>query len=409
MADSKKRTLLINGAVYLPGEGGYKRTMYLFDMMRRMGYSVTLLTSDFNHYAKKVRDVKKFREDYPEYNDIEIVHMPSYSKNISLKRYYSEKVHANNIKKWCKQHISEYDVVMVSMPAIGTIKKIHPMCEKHGVKMLIDVRDLRPESFRVVVKNELLYKIMFWGMKRSADRAYSYADEMVAVSEEYLARGMSCNHKAKDPVAVYIGSALEKFDDGVRKYAKDIIKPENEIWVTYAGTLGASYDLLTLIKAAKVIQEDPNNQVRIKILGQGPDESKYRQAVKAEGVRIVEFLGFKPYEEMAAFLSKSDMTINSVKKNGSQSIINKVADYFAAGIPMINGCSCKEQQIMVDQYQVGLNYEPENVDSLVEVIRTLAADSKKRQVYGENARNLAMIKFDRKNSYLEIIKRIDNM
>ena len=391
LADDKK-VLLINGAVYLPGEGGYKRTMYLFDMMRSMGYNVTLLTSDFNHYAKKKRDVTRFRKEYPEYNDIEMVHMPVYKKNISIRRYYSGKIYSKNIKRWCQIHLKEYDVVMTNMPAIGTILKIHPLCLKYGVKMLVDVRDLHPEAFRVVVNNEMLYKLIFYGMKKRADKAYSFADEMVAVSEEYLMRGMSCNKNAKNPIAVYIGVALEKYDEGVRKYENDILKPIDEIWITYAGTLGASYDILTLIKAAKVIQNEPNNKVRIKILGQGPDEQKFKQAAKEEGIQIVDFLGFKPYEEMAAFLSKSDMTINSVKKNGSQSIINKVADYFAAGIPMINGCSCKEQQEMVEKYRVGLNYEPENVDELVEAIRKLVLDPQLRRELGENARNLAITK-----------------
>lgn len=404
----KKRVLLINGSIYLPGEGGYKRTMYLFDMMRKMGYAVTLLTSDFNHYAKKARDVNQFYKDYPDYSDIKMVHMPSYKKNISLKRYFSGKVYAQNIKKWVKKHIDEFDVVMTSMPAISTINGIYPICEKNGVKMLVDVRDLHPEAFRVVVKNGFLYNVLFYGMKKSANKAYSHADEMIAVSEEYLKRGLSCNTKAKNPKTVYIGSALEKFDAGVKKYSDSIIKPASDFWVTYAGTLGSSYDLDTLLECAKRIQ-NTHPTIKIKILGQGPEEGRLKEIVEKEKIFNVEFLGFMPYEKMAAFLAKSDLTINSIKKNASQSIINKVADYFAAGIPMVNGCPCKEQQEMVDKYHVGLNYESENVESLTSAIISLTTDDKIRTEYGLNARRLAMEKFNRSTSYLEIIRTIDNM
>lgn len=403
-----KRVLLINGSIYLPGEGGYKRTMYLFDMMRKMGYAVTLLTSDFNHYAKKERDVNQFYKDYPDYSDIKMVHMPSYKKNISLKRYFSGKVYAQNIKKWVKKHIDEFDIVMTSMPAISTINGIYPICEKNGVKMLVDVRDLHPEAFRVVVKNGFLYNVLFYGMKKSANKAYSHADEMIAVSEEYLKRGLSCNTKAKNPKTVYIGSALEKFDAGVKKYSDSIIKPAGDFWVTYAGTLGSSYDLDTLLECAKRIQ-NTHPTIKIKILGQGPEEGRLKEIVEKEKIFNVEFLGFMPYEKMAAFLAKSDLTINSIKKNASQSIINKVADYFAAGIPMVNGCPCKEQQEMVDKYHVGLNYASENVESLTSAIISLATDDKIRTEYGLNARRLAMEKFNRSTSYLEIIRTIDNM
>ena len=37
-----------------------------------------------------VRDVEKFKSEYPDYSDIVFLHMPAYKKNISLKRYYSE-------------------------------------------------------------------------------------------------------------------------------------------------------------------------------------------------------------------------------------------------------------------------------------------------------------------------------
>ena len=124
MNKKKPKVLFINGLVYLPGEGGYKRTLYLFNMMRRMGYQVTLLTSDFNHYAKKVRDVEKFRKEYPDFDDIEIIHMPPYKKNVSFGRWRSGEVWAKNVKVWLEGHYKGYDIVYAGMPDIPTILKI---------------------------------------------------------------------------------------------------------------------------------------------------------------------------------------------------------------------------------------------------------------------------------------------
>ena len=59
-----KKVLFINSAIYLPGEGGYKRSLYLFDLMKSLKYDVTLLTSDFNHYSKEKRDIEKFYREY---------------------------------------------------------------------------------------------------------------------------------------------------------------------------------------------------------------------------------------------------------------------------------------------------------------------------------------------------------
>lgn len=404
-----KRVLFINYAVYLPGEGGYKRTMYLFNMMRRLGYPVTLLTGDFNHYAKRKRDVSKFREEYPEYkDDIQILHKLPYKKNISIARYVSDRVFAYQEAKWVKQHLDDYDVIFLNMPDSDAVIKIRKLLEGTKKAMVLDIRDLHPEAMKVVFRNPIVYRILTYPMKKRADRAYASADELVAVSQEYLDRGLSCNNRAVDPAVVYLGSALELFDEGVEQYAAEVCKPDHEFWITYAGTIGASYDFRTIIEAmANLKNEFPD--VRLIILGQGPEESELKKYAQDMGADNVRFLGFMDYPKMAAFLSKTDVTINNIKKNASQSIINKVADYFASGRPVLNSCKNREMQWLIDHYETGLNYEAENVEDFIEKFETLYRSPELRARMGCHARDLAEKRFDRKNSYRRIIEVIDNV
>ncbi len=405
----KRRVLFVNNVVYLPGEGGYKRTLYLFDMMRKMGYPVTLITSNFNHYKKKIRNIEEFNKNYPDCGDIRFINVPPYKTNISLKRFYSETVWTFKFKKWLKKYIDDFDIVYMNMPDYNQILAVQDICKKHNKKIIIDVRDLRPEAFHVIIKNDTLYKILFHWMRLRADKAYASANELVAVSNEYLAIAQRVNKKSKNPAVVYIGAILDKFNNGVQKYAHTIEKPEGEIWVTYAGTLGESYDLYTVLDAAKICSVDSEINIKLKILGQGPSADNLKKYASGHGIKNVEFVGFVDYEMMAAFLSKSDMTINAIKKNASQSIINKVADYFAAGVPMLNSCFSQEQLDMIDDYKVGLNYEPGNAQMLADYILKLANDKELSIEYGKNARALAERKFDRRNSYLELINRIDTV
>lgn len=405
----KPRVLFVNNVVYLPGEGGYKRTLYLFDMMRKMGYECTLITSNFNHYKKEVRDLYKFKKEYPDCGDIQFIEVPPYKTNISLKRYYSEWVWTFRFKKWIKEHINNYDVVYMNMPDYDQINAVKDICYKHGKKIILDVRDLRPEAFHVLIKNDTLFKILFYWMRVQADKAYACADELVAVSNEYLQIAQRVNKKSKNPAVVYIGAIFEKFYSGIEKYANTLPKADGEMWMTYAGTLGESYDLTTVIDAAKQIADEDKYNIRLKILGQGPLADDLKRYADSHNIKNVDFVGFVDYEMMAAYLSKSDMTINAIKRKASQSIINKVADYFAAGIPMLNSCCCQEQLDMVTDFNVGLNYEPENVQSMVDAINRLASDDALRAIMGENARKLAIEKFDRNNSYKVLIDRINNV
>lgn len=406
---AKPRILLVNGFIYLPGEGGYKRTLYLFNLMKELGYDVTLLTSDFNHYAKKVRDVESFRKEYPDFKDVEIVHMTPYTKNVSISRWKAGNVWAKNVYGWLESHYQNYDIVYAHMPDIPTILKIKGFCKEKGLKLVIDIRDLWPEVFRVLLKKEWLYKTVTYPIKKRADKCYAAADELIAVSEEYLQRGLSVNTKSKNPVAVYIGATFDRFYSGIEKYAPSIEKNENEIWVTYAGTLGNTYDLYTLLDAAAAVKQRRYENVVFKILGQGPESDGLKKYANEKQIDNVDFVGFVEYEKMAAYLSKSQMTINSVKRRASQSIINKVADYFAAGVPCLNGSLCQEMRDLIDNYQAGLNFEPENVESLVNAILDIVNNKQKAAEYGENAKRLAKEKFDRSVTYHEIIKRLDNL
>ena len=405
----KNRVLMISSAIYLPGEGGYKRELFLFDLMKSEGYDVRFVTTDFNHYAKKVRNVERFYKDFPDYKDIKFVHVPEYKKNISIKRLYAEKAWAKAVVNWIKEHIDEFDVIYGEMPDIDANIRIRRICDQYNKKFIIDIRDLRPEAYHVLIKNDALYRILTCVTKVRADKAYACADELVAVSQEYLDRGLQTNRRSKHPIVVYLGATLDRFFAGVEKYSDEIIKSAEEIWIIYAGTLGSSYDLMTLMYAAKKIEKKRKENILFKILGQGPEEETLKRYVNDNQIGNVEFLGFQPYEKMAAYLCKSNITINAVKKNASQSIINKVADYYAAGIPMLNSCTCKEQMDMVDDYQVGLNYEPENADDLTQKIEWLLDHPEKSKAYGENARKLALDKFYREKTHRKILELIDNI
>ncbi len=406
LGQSEKSVVLVNRSMYLPGEGGYKRTMFLFDLMRNMGHSPILLTSNFNHYSKQERDIDQFRKRFPEYSDIVILNTGKYKRNISIKRHFVEKEWTKQVVRWVKENIDKIDVIMINMPDMNTILSISEVCKGKKIKIVVDVRDLRPEVFKVLIKNECIYNILTFFMKRKADKAYACADVLTAVSDEYLERGKVNNSHAKVFQTVYIGSVLSKFDNGVKMYSSSIMKPDDEIWLTYAGTLGTSYDLMTVIDAVNEIKENRFNGKIIKfiVLGQGPDRQMFENHAVSVGATNVQFVGFVEYEKMAAYLSKSDITINAIKRRASQSIINKVADYFSAGIPMLNGCTCVEQQRMVEKYNIGLNYEPENKEDLKNKLVSLVNDKEMRIQMGINARKLAEEKFDRNVTYKKLVE-----
>ena len=120
----------------------------------------------------------------------------------------------------------------------------------------------------------------------------------------------------------------------------------------------------------------------------------------------IEFLGYVTHPIMAAYLSKSDVTINSFARGVAQSIVNKVGDYLAAGKPMINTLENKECCALITDNAVGINVSAENPNELVNAINKMYLSKEMRMSFGNNARLLAEKRFDRKTSYMEIIDLI---
>lgn len=398
------RILFINAAVYLPGEHALKRTFYLFDMMLSQGYDVHFLTADFNHYNKSKRDTDKFFRNYPQYRErISFISVPQYKKNLSFGRMWSNFCFERKAKRWLKSNTGRFEKVYISLPTLYLAGSIRKICSKNNIQIIVDVNDLWPEAFRLIFKNELLYWLCTYPIKALADKGYRSADCIIAVSEEYKNRALLRNVRSKMSATVYLGAMLERFDAGVAKYSAKIEKSDDEFWIGYAGTIGTSYDLKTLIDAVKQLNDRGFTDIGLKVLGQGPEEKELKEYINKNNIANVDFRGFLEYEKMAAVLSKCDIMANCIKKRASQSIINKVSDYFAAGKPVINSCVSREMQCMIAENNVGINYEAESVESAVDAVIQLYHNERLRDEMGKNARHLAEEKFDRKRTHGELV------
>lgn len=248
-----------------------------------------------------------------------------------------------------------------------------------------------------------LFRFIFHPYKIEAEKTYKYVDAVVGTSEEYSLRASKYNGRNIPYRTVYVGSDVDAFDKEAAENIDKVEKPEGEIWVTYAGSIGHSYAIDNLVQAAKKLKEKGQNNIKFKILGSGSLKEEVEKLSNELGCDNVEFLGYVAHPLMAAYLVKSDMLINSFAKGAPQSIVNKVGDYLSAGKPMINTLENAEMCELVNRYKFGLNIPAENPDELVKAILSLMES---QDMMCENARNLAEQKFDRKTSYKEIVELV---
>lgn len=397
----KKKILIIANFTKLPWEKGNSRFPYIIDLIDKEKYEIELVTSSFSHGDKRQRE--KQPEDMNLDYKITLIDEPGYKKNVSLKRFYSHHVFAKNVEKHLGQ-IEKPDVIYCAVPSLDVAKVAAKYAENNDIKFIIDIQDLWPEAFKMVFNVPIISDIIFYPMKKAADYIYSKADNIVAVSKTYANRAAIVNKKFEKKLSVFLGTDLEYFDEAHKKF--EIVPFDDVIRVAYIGTLGSSYDIKSVIDSIKILNEKGIKNILFVVMGNGPLQEEFEAYSKEKDVNC-DFTGRMAYEEMVGKLCSCDIAVNPIRKGSAGSIINKVGDYAAAGLPVVNTQESKEYRKLVEDYQIGYNVENGNPVELAEKIELLYKDEILRKRLGDNNRKLAEEKFDRARTYKEIKKIIE--
>ena len=397
----KKKVLVIANFTKLPNEEGNSRFPYLCNLIDKKKFDVELITSTFYHALKKQRDInEKFNEAYK----ITLIKEPGYAKNISIKRFLSHKVFAKNVARYLKR-IERPDVIYCAVPSLDVAEVAGNYAQKNSIKFIIDIQDLWPEAFKMVFKVPIISDIIFKPMEIRANKIYSKADIIVAVSKTYANRAKNVNNKWAEAVDVYLGTDLDRFDE-----AKKIHKIEYNdevIRLAYIGTLGHSYDIKCVIDSIKILNDKGFKNILFEVMGDGPLKETFEAYAKEKEVQA-DFAGRLAYEEMVGKLCACDIAVNPIVKGSAGSIINKVGDYAAAGLPVVNTQECNEYRDLVQDYEIGFNVECGDSKDLADKIEKLYKDKSLRERFGKNNRELAEKRFDRKTTYIEIKELIED-
>ena len=401
------KVAVITMGVKLDGEKGYTRFRYLCEFLVKKGYEVDLITTTFQHWEKKQRDLEFVdQKSYP--FGIKFIYEPGYRKNIDLRRVRSHKIAAENLRKLLEKE-GDYDLIYAEIPPNDVALAAAEYAHRNKIPFVADVNDLWPEAMRMVFDIPIVSDLLFYPLKRDAEKVYSLTSGVIGTSDEYRDRPFLNQKRDVLKETVYVGNEISVFDREAEQHADEVQKEEGTFWVTYAGTIGTSYDIRTMVLAAEELMKQGKTKIRFQILGDGPTREMLENLAKERKIQNVKFTGYVPYEQMAAYLVKSDVLINSFVRKAPQSIVTKIGDYLAAGKPMINTCMSPEFRKKVEQDGFGINIEPEDVRELVNAVEWMYENEAERNDMGNRARKIAEEQFDRPVSYGKIEAMISSL
>ena len=396
-----KDILLIVNYWHFENEKSSSRYRSFADILCKK-YELEVITSTFCHLKKIQRKEGELHlADLP--YKMTLKHEKGYKKNISIQRIRSYTEFGKNVLAYLKIR-KKPDLIIVSIPSLAVADYVSKYAQRENIPLIIDIQDLWPEAFKMAINIPLISDILFMPMMKQANRIYSRANVIMAVSDTYVARGKSVNLKA-DGLSIYIGTDSEL----VREKTKDIVVPREEKFVVaYVGALGHSYDIKGVIDAIKILKDRGYDNILFKVMGDGVCRSELENYAKRSGIDYM-FTGLLEYGLMMRTLMQCDVAVNPIVGKSVSSIINKVSDYAAAGIPVINTQNSSEYRNLLDVYQAGINVPNGNVNKLANAIYEYYSDPDKRVVAANNERKMFNDLFDRRKIYNKLVDKIEEL
>lgn len=387
--------VIISNYWHFPAEKSSSRYNSIVSYASDAEMSVEVITSTFYHTKKAHRSKTGFGNQYK----VTLINESGYSKNISLKRVLSHRRFSKGVLSYLKSRKTP-DVIYLFVPPTGLAQRVVKFANKNNIRVVIDILDLWPEAFKMFLP-DFIAKPLLYPMKHSVEYAYSNADSVVAVSNTYVQRAIKNNKKCAHGHSVFIGTDLSVFDAAAEN-AAELDGKLRPITMAYIGMLGHSYNLCGVMDAMELLKNQGFDNVEFLVMGDGPLREKFEHYAEEKNLPV-RFTGRLSYEEMVKKLVKCDIGLNVLVDTAAQSIINKHADYVAAGIPVINVQKNQEFGELLDKYNAGFMCKPGDTAELAEKIKKLATDDELRKQMGANSRRLAEEKFDRNKTYKEII------
>ena len=333
--------------------GGDVNVCYnLTKQLIKQGHNVTILTTTFDYD----------KEDTDNIENLKMIPI-EYKFNLSL-FIYSPKM-----KKWLKEHITEYDIIHLHELRSYQNNIIINLAKKHNIPYILQPHASTPKDV-----NKQLFKEVydfFYGNKIMQNATTTIA---VSNEEAYYDKKM----KAKDVQVVYNGMNLDEFK---KEVPSGIFKRKYNIeskYLLYLGRLDKLKGINYIIEAFSLLP-DKYDEYKLVIAGRiNSYKEELDKIIERKNLqdRVI-FTDYLTEEDKLYAYHDAEMFINPVKYMGGVSIT--VFESILSNTPVI---VTPESGEVIEKIDAGLIVEYANVEQLKDaIIRTFEdEDLIKRQL-----------------------------
>jgi len=369
------------------------------------GHEVTILTS-FPNYPKGVlfdgykQRLWKSDDDFP-FRVIRVWTI-MFPNSGFLKRVIDQLSYA--IMVFIVGLFIKSDVIVATSPQFFTAVSGRWLSFFKRTPWIMEIRDLWPETIAAVgaMNKGRVYR----ALERLELRLYKSASKLIVVTDTFkkkiTARGIAPNK-----ISVHKnGVILEKF----KPRPKDVVllqampELEGKFVFAYIGTHGMTHGLDFILKSIKQL-EYSNPEMHFLFIGEGAEKQNLVELSHKLKSTNVTFHPLVSKDVVSRYLSLMDVSLVNLRKSDTFKTVipSKIFEAAALQKPILLGLEGETKEI-IQSYNAGLCFEPENEFEFIEQCKTILNNQRYLE-YQKGCEKLAL-DFDRKQIALQVLETI---
>lgn len=275
--------------------------------------------------------------------------------------------------------ISKSDVVIISTPPVFSAISTFFIAKLFRKKVILDVRDLWPESAIEVVqvKENILFKIIGYFV----NIMYKYSNSVTVISQTMKNTIIDNYNIQYNKICV-----IHNFSNN--KIFKGKIKSNNNIKIAYTGILTDAQDIYDIL-----LKSYNNDSIEWHIAGSGDQFDKINRLIYDNNIKNIKMYGYQDKQFCDNLIEQSDIALVPLKysKLFEMAIPSKFYEYLSFNKPILFNTSI-ELDSFNKEYDFGWYFDSRIDKSLENILNSIQKSDLPKK--SENAKRLFNEKFE---------------
>ena len=261
------------------------------------------------------------------------------------------------------------DLIIATSPQFFTAVSGRMLSVFKRIPWVMEVRDLWPDSIAAVGSMNKK-SISFRLLKKIEHHLYLSAFKIIVVTDSFK-KYIVTEHKIKSKkVGVFKNGVI--INNLKKPKSKDVIALkkhldlENKIIFSYVGTHGLAHGLEFILESISKIS---NQDLHFLFVGDGAEKQNLIDYSKKLDSKNFTFLDSVTKNDIPLYLEISDFSLVNLKKSDEfkNVIPSKIFENIAMYKPILLGVEGESKEL-IEKYNVGIAFEPENIKSFISAI-----------------------------------------